>query len=248
MAAIADTITKHKIYSDTTTGTTDSSFADFIVSGGSGSSSTSGAYTVTLYVRDTANDAMLANTLVQVKTQTGQTYLYQETGTSGYVRFTADTGDTLLAYVYAQPGYTFAGEGSAGYDSILIGAVDKTDTLKGYPLTVGAPSSADLCRLYSHIYKPDGTPQEGVRLVVNIIGANIEDTCNNTTLSSYELFGTYSNTSGYTYIDVVKSKCLLKGNGDTGVEYKVGLDYGTSINWKWKGQVPNQDSLQVTAH
>jgi len=205
------------------------------------------ARTVTLYVKDTANDAMLSSVLMQVKDQAGYEYYYEKTGTAGYVRFTAATGDTLIVYVFAEPAYTFTGE-SSGKDSIFIGAANYTDTMKVYPLAIGSPSSADLCRLYSHVYKPDGTAQEGVRLVVNLIGQNIEDTCNNTVITNYELFGTYSNSSGYTYIDVIKSKCLLKGDGNTGVEYKVGLDYGEFINWKWKGQVPDQDSLRVTAH
>jgi hypothetical protein len=190
---------------------------------------------------------MLANVLVQVKDQAGYEYYYEKTGTAGYVRFTAATGDTLRAYVFAEPAYTFPGE-SSGLDTIIIAAANKTDTLKVYPLSIGSPTSADLCRLYGYVYNANGSAQEGVRLIVNIIGTNIEDTCNNTIVTNYESYGTYSNSSGYTYIDAIKSKCLLKGNNNTGVTYKVGLDYGDFINWKWQGQVPDQDSLQVTAH
>lgn len=232
-------------------------FIDSVVAVGGVATGTRTMTFVTLDTTQTPPDDTLSNILLEIVDKSGNTY-YQDAIPSGTIPILCNDNDTFLVYVHALPQYNFLGEGGAGteigYDSIFIVNGDTTIDVSGYPISVGTPSSADLCRLYAFPRDRSGNKVSGAKLVIQLKGDNVEDTCTtpNTPIVAYEASGTVSNAndSGFTYIDVIKSKCLLKRGGTaSAVKYKVGIDFGTFTDWEIKLlTVPDSTSHAVTRY
>ncbi len=165
-----------------------------------------------------------------------------------------DDNDTLIITARGLPTYNFLGEGGAGseigFDSVFISG-DVTVDVKGYRLSVAAPSGADLCRVFAFLKDASGNPLSGGQIVATPLGKNIEDTCSGPApVARKTIYGNISDAdSGFTFVDVIKSKCLLKLGGVAGaVEYEIKVIYGTTINYKWRDPIPDQDTLRVTKY
>lgn len=213
----------------------------------------SGARTMTYYTIDTSAspDDTLAKKTVYIVDQTGSQYLNTQTNTAGYVSVACDDNDTFLVYVRAMPSYNFLGENDIGYDSVFIVNGDTTIDLQVYRLAVSSPSNPDVCRLFAYLRDAGGEVLSGGQLIVTVLGGNIEDTCNgNTPITNRVIYGIISDAdSGLTYADVIKSKCLLKQGGvASSVKYKVEIDYGIRVDYKWTDTIPDIDTLRVTRY
>jgi hypothetical protein len=211
---------------------------------------TSGAYTVTLYAIDTSAspDDSITNIDIEIKNQVGQRIFNENTNSGGYVLFNATINDTVLAYVRALPMYNFLGDNKvAGHDTIFVTGT-MTDSLLGYEVEITAPSSADLCRAYIDVYDNSGNPIVGAQIFAKMQATNVQDTCNLTSIGAFEMRGTVSDAAGRTYIDLIKSKCLLKTGSTTGIKYKIGIDYGDYIDWKFNDTIPDSTTFNVTRY
>ena len=192
--------------------------------------------------------------MMEMVDQTGSSYFKGRSLTSGRLPVLCNDNDTFLVYAYSLPSYNFLGEDNIGYDSVFITNEDTLLAVELYAISVAAPSSADLCRLYAFPRDRSGNKVSGAKLVIQLKGNNVEDTCTtpNTPIVAYEASGTISNAndSGFTFIDVIKSKCLLKrGATANAVKYKVGIDFGTHIDWEVKLlTVPDSSSHAVTRY
>lgn len=219
-----------------------------------------GTRTMTFVTLDTGaagsgeNDT-LSNIMLEVIDKTGNTY-YKDKKAAGRIPVPCNDNDTFLVYGHAMPTYNFLGEGGAGteigYDSIFIVNGDTTIDVPGYAMSIAAPGSADLCRMGVFVRGMGGEIVTGVRMRVQVRGSDIMDTCASphTPIVIYETYGNPSDAdSGFTYVDVIKSKCLLKkGAVASAVKYKIGLDYGTKVDWIWEGAAPDEDTYNVTEY
>jgi len=262
LAVIADGTFGRKVWSKTDTAHVDSSDMGVWITNNI-SSGASGTRTMTFVTLDTGaagggvNDT-LSNIMLEVIDKSGNTY-YQGRLPSGKIPVLCNDNDTFLVYAKALPAYNFLGEGGAGteigYDSIFIVNGDTTIDVQGYAISVTAPSSSALIRLYAFPRDINGDMVTGARLIVQLQGNNIEDARTGTPLLDYEQYGTTTSAgdSGFTYIDVINTRLLLKqGRSDTltaaTVKYKVGIDYGNTIDWKWNDTTPDSTTHRITRY
>lgn len=110
------------------------------------------------------------------------------TNSSGQVSFTINDGTWYIRIL--KSGYTFA---SASF--VVSG--NYTHTYNMTPYVITPPSSPDLCRVYTYIYKPDGTFHATLSGVATI-GIYTEDN----QYYTYQSTAVYSNTTGLIYWDI----------------------------------------------
>ena len=79
----------------------------------------------------------------------------------------------------------------------------------GYVLSapVSTPTDSFLCRVYGYIRKADQTAVEGATVTGTFGRQNLLDTCNDVIITAKEI-ATNSDSVGYWYLDLTKSKCI----------------------------------------
>jgi hypothetical protein len=112
---------------------------------------------------------------------------------------------------------------------------NSTDTVKGYDLVVGAPSSPALCRVYGYVYSVGAVPDEGAG-VAAFLPAGVARS-GSLIISPFSV-STITDSVGYFYLDLIRSDSLIP----------VGTLYDLIINRKdgtivhKRITVPNQSS------
>lgn len=185
-----------------------------------------GSYTATIHAVDSAGtDSGVAGIPITVKNLTGSTNGFITTNSSGYAVFNLDSGSYDIS---APLGY--------GYiwlrDTILVNAAALTDTLWGYNVVIGTPGAANLCRLYDNVHDLNGNPIQGVQVEATLVSSqNVRDSCSNVSLSGYRVTAV-SDTSGYWYLDLIKTLCIESTTGSSStIKYQIKATYpsGTEL-------------------
>lgn len=231
-------------------------FVEFVDSVRTLGSFGSGLRAVTIFTANSADTSAIPGINFEVRNQSGVTIFKGFTDANGKQVLALTENDTILVISQGIPNWNFPGDSASGFDSIFVTqGGDFTDTIYGTVLSVTAPSSSDLIRLYAFPRDISGNKVSGAKLVVQLRGSGIEDARTGALITNYELDGTITNAadSGFTFIDVIKSRLLLKGSrSDTTdaatVKYKVGINYGTHINWMWNDTTPDSSSFRITRY
>jgi hypothetical protein len=217
----------------------------------------SGGKTVTLTVTDTVNTTNLANIFILVEDMLGNKYIDGHTNTSGILAFPAHVLDSFKVTIFSQPTYGSPGQNATGFDSIFVNSSgnDTAITLQLYPTSVTAPGSSDLIRLYFYPRDFQSNKVGGARMIVQVKGKELQDGRTKTPIIVSEAYGTTSDAtdSCITWIDVINTRLLLeRGRSDTTeaatVKYKIGIDYGTYVNWIWEDTTVDSTTYEVTPY
>ena len=160
-----------------------------------------GSHATTIYATDTSGtDAYVSGVPVTITDLSGTTKGHLTTNTSGYAVFNLDSGSHVISAPIAG-GYVWL------RDTILVPGAAVGDTLWGYDIAVGSPGSANLCRLYGYIYDIQGNPVQDATVTASLSSSGMVDSCTGVALDGYARSAT-TNSSGYWYLDLVKSLCI----------------------------------------
>jgi hypothetical protein len=190
-----------------------------------------GTFLVNIYALDTSGtDTYVPDIRIEV---------WNSAETYRWYGFPTQHADSAIHYNLAFGTYIFKATGG-GYwfdpDTVsVIGAV--TCTLQGYNLVIDPPGGDSLCRCYTYAYDGSGNGKEGAQLIARLVGRNVQDTCNDVTIVDYEVEGAASDTTGYVYIDLKKSKCLSGYN-----KWKIGVVYGGSTDYIFMDTIPGDQT------
>jgi len=198
-----------------------------------------GAAAVTYYVRDTSNAAFVARTNVNVDYFGGGDAAQLNTSSGGYALFNAEENDTLIV-TCNRAGYYFPP------DTIIVDSTIFTDTVKGYALPIAAPGAANVCRAYMYVYDNSGNALRNAQLFAMPQNDNVQDTCNGTVIGKRLIVGKVSDSTGYTYVDLIQSDCLFRLGIDS-LRYDIWVNWNNTKQWEYKNYyVPAQDSVRIT--
>jgi len=191
-----------------------------------------GAYAVTVYAVDTSGaDTALYGAKISIYSLAGSIIASQSTLSGGYNVFNLDTDS--FAVVAARAGYSFP-----ALDTIVVSGA-QADTISGYNISVGSPSSADLCRVYGYFYTIEGEPIEGVEVAAELAESGIRH--NALIVSPYRQL-VLTDSSGYFYLDLIPSSLL----SPAGAAYRISAGYPAGTIIRKTVQVPDSTVWQLT--
>jgi hypothetical protein len=197
-----------------------------------------GSNAVKVLAVDTSDvDADIADVKITVKTLTGEAYTHRTTGSDGSATFNLNADSFILSG--QRVGYVWN-----VYDTIVVAGA-QTDTLEGYDIQIGSPSDADLCRMYGYANNIEGVMVQDVMVTATLDKRSVRDTCGAgpDKIISVIRAETPTNSAGYFYIDLTKSKCL----SNSAAKYKlIGTYNGEEVFKTTLDSVPDLDSSQVS--
>ena len=174
------------------------SFGDYLDAPISGLGSGSGAYSVTVYARDTSRAQVVPGSVISVF-NLPQTALFAVRGTDllGKTSFNLNAGSYLVTT--KAHGYFFP-----TFDTLIVsGAL--TDTVEGYAFNIGAPATPDLVRAYGHVRDIAGQPDPGATVSASIPTGVVRH--NGVRISPFRISRTTDST-GYFFLDIIPSADL----------------------------------------
>jgi len=161
-----------------------------------------GTYTFTATVQDSADSSPIPAATVQIRNAAGTIVVGQNTtNVNGQCTFLLDTG-TYSVYVYAT-GYTFSNPYVLGISG------NGSATYQGTAFSVGAPGSADVCRVYGFVKDIEGAAIQGVRVRAELNSRSAYITAASSgTLITNTTAHAVTNADGYWYIDLIPNADL----------------------------------------
>jgi len=186
-----------------------------------------------VYVYDTATSLGVPGIYAYLYTLGGNKTYTATTDINGRATFGLTVGDSMKMFANIV-GYSFR-----AWDTAYVSAAGVSDTIYGSTINVGTPSSADVCRVYTYAFDNNGTLIEGAKLTATLVGNNIMDTCQGAIIVK-PYVEAFSNSSGYVYLDLIKSKCLL---GDR--YYLIQMEFNEAPRNKYQGAVPDSNSYWI---
>lgn len=179
---------------------------DSIVAGviaGTIAASGSGIYAVTMYARDTINNAFVPG--INLTAVSGATYLYATTGSTGAATFNVDAA-TWTFNALGSP-YTWVPFSRTVNSNI-------TDTITGGGVLVVAPDSPDEATVYGTISGGDGelATYWDIRFTLEDVKSNLADTSTGQIIV-LKTVQTSSNSSGQFSVGLIKTENLLYKSG-----------------------------------
>ncbi len=186
--------------------------------------------TWSVYVIDTSgSDTPIPSADVDVQLTNGTVKLRGTTNASGLVTFTVTDGSWVL--VSQETGYVL---------NLLSKTIagNNTDTVKGFDIQVGAPSSPALCRVYGYVYSVEAVPDDGVG-VAAFLPAGVARS-GNLIISPFSV-STITDSLGYFYLDLIRSDSLVPA----GTLYDLIINRKDGTMAHKRITVPNQASWLV---
>jgi len=151
-----------------------------------------------VYVYDTSDaDSPIPGAGVDVQLTDGTVKSRGTTDASGLVTFTVTDGDWVL--VSKETGYVLS-----SFSKTI--SANSTDTVKGYDIPIGTPSSAALCRVYGYVYSVGAVAEEGAG--VNAYLPSGVARSGNLIISPFSV-STFTDSLGYFYLDLISSDSLV---------------------------------------
>lgn len=151
-----------------------------------------------VYVFDTSGiDTPIPSANVDVQLTNGSVKSRGTTDASGLTTFTVTDGNWVL--VSQETGFVL------NNFSKTISA-NSTDTIRGYDVQVGTPSSPALCRVYGYVYSVGAVPEDGAG-VAAFLPAGVARS-GNLIISPYSV-STLTDSLGYFFLDLIRSDSLV---------------------------------------
>jgi hypothetical protein len=106
---------------------------------------------------------------------------------------------------------------------------------------VGAPTGFDMCRAYGYVTGVDSLPVEGATVTAVLPISFARDTCAGTLIGNYRVRAT-TNSAGYFFMDLVKTRCITPGNK----KYRFTGTYpsGTAVFDVWR-TIPDSANYRI---
>lgn len=186
----------------------DSSEASERWTAGGGGCSGTGAYSCTLWVKDTSASAYVAAVPITVNNQTETgTALVQNTNTDGYAVFSLDNGDYRASAISPPAVY-------AATDFTIASAVYK-DSILGYLPTINPPSAAGMATVYGDFIVGNHDTLSNADVTFELVGVTaVIDTAADRIILP-QVIKTTTNANGHIEIDLLINENLLVTSGST---------------------------------
>ncbi len=183
-----------------------------------------------VYVFDTSGtDTPIPSANVDVQLSNGTVKSRGTTNASGLTTFTVTDGGWVL--VSQETGYVLN-----NLSKTISG--NSTDTVKGFDITVGTPSSPALCRVYGYVYSVGAVPDNGAGVAAFLPSGVARS--GNLIISPFSV-STITDSLGYFYLDLIRSDSLLPVG--TKYDFIINRKDGTIVHKRIT--VPNQTSWPV---
>lgn len=180
-----------------------------------------------VYVFDTSGaDTPIPGANVDVQLTNGTVKSRGSTDASGLTTFTVTDGSWVL--VSQETGYVLNNLNK----TILA---NSTDTIKGFDIQVGTPSSPALCRVYGYVYSVGAVPEQGAG-VAAFLPAGVARS-GSLIISPYSVT-TIIDSLGYFYLDLIRSDSLVPSG--TMYDFIINRKDGTIVHKRVS--VPDQAS------
>jgi hypothetical protein len=180
-----------------------------------------------VYVFDTSGtDTPIPSANVDVQLTNGTVKLRGTTVSSGLVTFTVTDGSWVL--VSQETGYVLN-----NLSKTISG--NSTDTVKGFDIQVGTPSSPALCRVFGYVYSVGAIPDDGAGVAAFLPSGVARS--GNLIISPFSV-STISDSLGYFFLDLIRSDSLIPSG--TMYDFIINRKDGTIVHKRVT--VPNQSS------
>lgn len=212
--------------------TTSGTFGRYLDTEISGIGSGSGAFAFSLVTMDSSAEQPVGGARLAVRTL-DQSGLIAVGGTNseGRCDFNLDADSFLV--IASAPGFIFG-----AYDTLVVMG-SGTDTVRGYRLDAGEPTSPSLCRVYGYVYSVTGIPSEEATVTAYLPRGV---TRQGQLIVSPFPTSTTTDSSGYFYLDLIPSDSLT---GDD-TRYEITIDRPDGTILRKRLTIPDATSWQLT--